>query len=124
MMANRHGSRDWSENVSSMYFGYWRGTADFRGAAISSAIGGFADIPRLSARQGEPTRCSRFGAISGNPGKTSGPINQQTVYSLPCTVLDSSTYSKSTTVNLVLAYQEPEHAPTSLPLWPLGARRC
>ena len=67
MMANRHGSLDWSENVSSIYFGYWRGTADFRGAAISSAIGGFADITLFCLEapcylpQGEPTRCSRFG---------------------------------------------------------------
>jgi hypothetical protein len=46
------------------------------------------------------------GATSGNPGKTSGPINQQTVYSLQRTALDSSTYQESTTINLVPAYQE------------------
>jgi hypothetical protein len=46
------------------------------------------------------------GSTSGNPGKTSGPINQQTIYSLQCTALDSSTYQESTTVNLVPAYQE------------------
>ena len=46
------------------------------------------------------------GSTSGNPGKTSGPINQQTTYTLACAALDSSAYSESTTVNLVPAYQE------------------
>jgi hypothetical protein len=46
------------------------------------------------------------GSTSGNPGKTSSAINQQTVYTLSCTALDSSTYQESTTVNLVPAYQE------------------
>ena len=47
-----------------------------------------------------------IGTTSGNPGKTPGPINQQTIYSLQCTALDSSIYSESTTINLVPAYQE------------------
>jgi hypothetical protein len=34
------------------------------------------------------------------------PHNQQTIYTLSCNALDSSTYSESTTVNLVPAYQE------------------
>jgi hypothetical protein len=46
------------------------------------------------------------GATSGTSGKTSATINQQTVYTLSCTALDSSTYQESTTVNLVPAYQE------------------
>ena len=46
------------------------------------------------------------GSTSGNAGKTSGPINQQTVYTLVCIALDSSTYQESMTVNLVPAYRE------------------
>ena len=46
------------------------------------------------------------GATSGNPGKTSSAINQQTMYTLSCTALDSSTYQESTAINLVSAYQE------------------
>jgi len=46
------------------------------------------------------------GSTSENPGKTSGPISQQTVYTLSCSALDSSTYQESMTVNLVPAYQE------------------
>ena len=43
---------------------------------------------------------------SGNPGYTSAVITQQTVYTLTCNALDGSTYSESTTVNLVPQYQE------------------
>jgi hypothetical protein len=46
------------------------------------------------------------GSTSGNPGKSSGPINQQIKYTLSCTALDSSTYQEATTVNLIPAYQE------------------
>ena len=34
------------------------------------------------------------GTPSGNPGKTSGAVNQQSVYTLSCTALDSSTYQE------------------------------
>src|SRR5206468_3579720 len=55
MMANGHGSLDWFENVRSIYFGYWRGTADFRSAVIRQLSGALPTShcllggPRLSA---------------------------------------------------------------------------
>jgi len=44
--------------------------------------------------------------VTASSGKTSSAINQQTVYTLSCAALDSSTYQESMTVNLVPAYQE------------------
>jgi hypothetical protein len=46
------------------------------------------------------------GASSGASGQTSSEITQQTIYTLTCTALDSSSVNESATVNLLPVFQE------------------
>ncbi len=46
------------------------------------------------------------GTSSGNPGQTSAPLTQQTVYTINCTPLDGSTLQERVTVNVVPIFQE------------------
>lgn len=44
--------------------------------------------------------------FSGASGKTTNPINSQTIYTLSCTGLDSSTFIETATINIIPVFQE------------------